>query len=88
MLDAFVGSGTTLVAAERAGRRGYGVEIDPVYVDVALRRFRSATGIEPRHVVSGLTFAEMEAKGLQPRTSLPRYRPIKDNQSEKKGAHP
>ena len=47
VLDAFVGSGTTLVAAERTGRRGFGIEIDPYYVDVALERIGKATGIEP-----------------------------------------
>ena len=42
VLDAFVGSGTTLIAAEKTGRRGYGVEIDPAYCDVAIRRLRGA----------------------------------------------
>lgn len=60
VLDAFVGSGTTLIAAHRVGRRGFGLEIDPHYVDVALRRFRAVTGIEPLHADSGLTFGELE----------------------------
>ena len=60
VLDAFVGSGTTLIAAERAGRRGFGLELEPRYVDVTLRRFRELTGIEPVHVESGLTFKELE----------------------------
>jgi DNA modification methylase len=60
VLDAFVGSGTTLIAAERAGRRGFGIEIEPRYVDVAARRFRTITGIEPIHVGSGRTLAELE----------------------------
>src|SRR5258708_40116148 len=38
VLDTFCGSGATLLAAERIGRRGYGLEIDPRYVDVAVRR--------------------------------------------------
>lgn len=50
VLDAFVGSGTTLIAAERTGRRGFGLELDPRYVDLTLRRFRSFTGIEPSHL--------------------------------------
>ena len=41
VLDAFVGSGTTLIAAEKTGRRGYGIEIDPAYCDVAIRRLRA-----------------------------------------------
>jgi DNA modification methylase len=65
ILDPFVGSGTTLLAAERAGRRAFGLEIDPRYVDVALRRFRKATGIEPVHADTGLTFAELERSGRQ-----------------------
>jgi len=60
VLDAFVGSGTTLIAAERAGRRAFGLEIEPRYVDLALRRFRSFTGIEPSHAKTGLTLSELE----------------------------
>jgi DNA modification methylase len=61
VLDGFVGSGTTLIAAERAGRCGFGLELDPRYVDVSLRRFRDLIGIEPVHVESGLTFEQLEA---------------------------
>lgn len=43
VLDAFLGSGTTLIAAERVGRVSYGIEIDPVYVDVAVRRWQKLT---------------------------------------------
>jgi DNA modification methylase len=59
VLDAFLGSGTTLIAAERAGRCCFGMEIDPRYVDVTLRRFQKLTGIEPVHAESGATFAEV-----------------------------
>jgi DNA modification methylase len=48
VLDLFLGSGTTLLAAERVGRRFRGLEIDPKYVDVALERWSAQTGIEPR----------------------------------------
>lgn len=47
VLDAFCGSGSTLIAAERAGRRGFGLELEPKYVDATLRRFRELTGEEP-----------------------------------------
>lgn len=47
VLDVFLGSGTTLIAAERIGRRFRGVDIDPAYVDVALGRWRAMTGKEP-----------------------------------------
>lgn len=66
VLDAFIGSGTTLIAAERAGRRGFGIEIEPRYVDVALRRFRTITGIEPTHVASGRTLKELERAANTP----------------------
>ena len=44
VLDAFVGSGTTIIAAERTGRRCYGVELDPRYVDTAINRWQRFTG--------------------------------------------
>ena len=44
VLDVFSGSGTTLVASERTGRRFRGVEIDPAYVDVAIDRWEAMTG--------------------------------------------
>ena len=47
VLDAFLGSGTTLIAAERTGRRCRGLEIDPLYVDVALERWSAMTGRQP-----------------------------------------
>lgn len=43
VLDPFMGSGTTIIAAERIGRRAYGLEIDPSYVDVAVRRWQTFT---------------------------------------------
>lgn len=47
VLDVFLGSGTTLIAAERIGRSFRGVDIDPSYVDVALERWQAMTGKEP-----------------------------------------
>ena len=46
VLDIFLGSGTTLIAAERSGRRFRGVDIDPAYVDVAIERLEMNTGQE------------------------------------------
>ena len=60
VLDPFAGSGTTIIAAERAGRRGYGIEIDPGYVDTALRRYRTFTEDEPVHLNSGRTLSDLE----------------------------
>jgi DNA modification methylase len=45
VLDAFVGSGTTLVAGEQTGRRGYGIEIDPAYCDVIVERMKRVCGL-------------------------------------------
>jgi DNA modification methylase len=44
VLDPFLGSGTTLIAAERVGRRCCGIEIDPLYVDTIIRRWHAFTG--------------------------------------------
>lgn len=60
VLDAFTGSGSTIMAAERSGRRGFGLELDPGYVDVTLHRYREATGEEPVHASSGLTLSDLE----------------------------
>ena len=59
VLDSFLGSGTTLIAAERVGRVCYGIEIDPIYVDVAVRRWQRHTGEAAIHVKTGKTFDEM-----------------------------
>ncbi|TAJ36638.1 MAG: DNA methylase N-4 [Reyranella sp.] len=53
VLDIFLGSGTTLIAAERTGRRFRGVELDPTYVDVALARWSAMTGHEPHLAKQG-----------------------------------
>jgi DNA modification methylase len=49
VLDAFAGSGTSLIAAEKTGRRGYGLEIDPYYVDTIIRRFDEVYGLKAVH---------------------------------------
>jgi DNA modification methylase len=48
VLDIFIGSGTSLIAAERTGRRFRGIDIDPAYVDVATDRWSAMTGGEPK----------------------------------------
>ena len=56
VLDPFCGSGTTLIAAERTGRKAYALEIDPHYVDVAVRRWQAYTGKPALLAGSGETF--------------------------------
>lgn len=62
VLDPFLGSGSTVIAAERTGRRCYGIEIDPAYVDVAIRRWQAYTRDQARHATSGRTFEEIAAE--------------------------
>ena len=61
VLDPFVGSGTTLMAAERVGRICYGIEIDPLYVDVAIRRWQVQTGEAAVHALTGKRFDDIAA---------------------------
>lgn len=61
VLDPFLGSGTTLLAAERTGRRCCGIELDPLYVDTAIRRWERTTGHAAKHI-SGTTFAQLKAE--------------------------
>ena len=44
VLDSFLGSGTTLIAAEQLGRKCYGMEISPAYCDVIVKRWENLTG--------------------------------------------
>lgn len=68
ILDPFCGSGTTLLACHRTGRVGHGIELDPVYVDVAVRRMEALTGSPARHAATGLTFAqEAERRAQEPK---------------------
>jgi DNA modification methylase len=59
VLDAFLGSGTTLIAAERTGRRCCGLELDPAYVDTIVRRWQVLTGGSARHAASGRNFDDL-----------------------------
>jgi len=56
VLDGFLGSGTTVIAAERTGRHCYGLELDPGYVDTIIRRWQALTGVPARHAVSRRSF--------------------------------
>jgi DNA modification methylase len=62
VLDPFLGGGATLMAAEESARVAYAMDIDPAYVDVALRRWRKETGQEPRRASDDRTLASLEAE--------------------------
>jgi DNA methylase len=62
VLDTFSGSGTTIMAAERIGRRAYAMEIEPRYVDVAIRRWQAFTRKDAVHAETGRTFDQLTAE--------------------------
>jgi len=62
VLDTFIGSGSTLIAAERVGRICLGMEIDPLYVDVAIRRWERHTGDRAIHVSTGKYFDDVATR--------------------------
>jgi DNA modification methylase len=59
VLDPFLGSGSTLIAAQKVGRRCYGIEIDPTFTDLTIERWRSFTGLRAVHEGSGKSFDEL-----------------------------
>lgn len=61
VLDTFLGSGSTLIAAHKCARICRGIEIDPLYVDTVIRRFEAVFGIEATHAFTGKSFAETAA---------------------------
>jgi len=60
VLDPFAGSGTTVIAAEKTGRRAYALELDPIYCDTIIRRWQAFTGKRALHADTGRSFEEME----------------------------
>ena len=64
VLDGFLGSGTSVIAAERTGRRCFGLELDPTYVDTVVRRWQAYTGGQARDAASGKVFDELEAERM------------------------
>jgi hypothetical protein len=65
VLDSFLGSGTSLIACERSGRACRGVELDPLYVDLALRRWAEITGLSPVLSATGQPFDAVERERRQ-----------------------
>ena len=62
IFDPFIGSGTTLIACESTERVAVGIDVDPLYVDLAIRRWQESTGREAVHEASGEKFADREKK--------------------------
>ena len=65
VVDSFLGSGTTLLAAERTGRICRGIELDPLYVDTSIRRWQNLTGQDAIRVSDGKFFRDIEADNGQ-----------------------
>ena len=59
VIDTFLGSGTSLIAAERTGRICFGMDLDPLYVDLAIRRWQAWTGEKAIDAETGETFDAM-----------------------------
>jgi DNA modification methylase len=66
VLDAFSGSGTTIIAAHKCRRKARAIELDPLYVDVAIRRWQTYTGQSATMAITSETFAEVEERRGDP----------------------
>jgi DNA methylase len=64
VIDPFLGSGSTLIASERTGRACHGVELDPLYIDVIVRSYESATGRTAILAGTGETFKALTARRM------------------------
>jgi DNA methylase len=62
VVDPFLGSGSTLIAAENTGRVCRGVELDPLYIDVIVRRYEAATGCPAVLIETGESFEPLAAR--------------------------
>jgi DNA modification methylase len=65
VIDPFLGSGSTLIAAAKTGRVCRGVELDPLYVDVIVRRYEVVTGNPAALVETGETFELLGARRVR-----------------------
>jgi tRNA G10 N-methylase Trm11 len=62
VIDPFLGSGSTLIACEKTGRRCRGVELDPLYIEVILRRYEAVTRQAAVLESTGETYVELTAR--------------------------
>ncbi|HEY8006121.1 MAG TPA: DNA methyltransferase [Methylocella sp.] len=72
VLDTFMGSGSTIMAAEETGRVGIGIDLDPLYVDVAVRRWQAYTRRDALHAETGKPFDD-RAKRLASQSQEERH---------------
>lgn len=71
VLDMFSGSGSTILACERTGRKARAIEIEPAYVDLTITRWQEMTGGTARHAPSGQAFADCKAERCSEREAGP-----------------
>lgn len=64
VLDSFLGSGSTLIAAEKSKRICYGIEFEPLYIDTTIRRFKELFGIDAIRESDGRTYSEILSEKL------------------------
>ncbi len=62
VVDCFLGTGTTIIAAEKLGREGRGIELSPAYVDVSIKRWQNFTGEQATLQSTGQTYDELKAE--------------------------
>jgi DNA modification methylase len=62
--DAFGGTGTTLIAAEKVSRQCFMMELEPVYVDLIINRWQDFTGKQAIHIESGKTYEQLKGERL------------------------
>ena len=87
--EPFMGSGTTLIAAETTGRVCLGIELNPAYVDVGVERWQNLTGKEATLDGDGRTFAEVmdeRKNGIAPAEDAPSAAPAPAKRKRKPAA--
>ena len=94
ILDAFAGSGTTLLASEKTGRRGFGIEIDPYYADLIIARFEKTYGLGAVHVDSHFSFDQVRTErtehnkdGQTHTINAKGIKPHSQKETRRKGTH-
>ena len=81
VLDPFAGSGTTVIAAEKTGRRAHVLELDPIYCDTIIRRWQTFTGKRAHHADTNRCFEEVEELRMAETAAEPVADPTDDSPS-------